>query len=208
MSKYLQNGKAGDPIFIFAHGAGAGMEHPFMETMACEIAKSGIHVVRFNFPYMEKRSVDGRKRPPDRAPILLDAYREVIDDFQSDATIFIGGKSMGGRMASLVAEQTKVSGLICLGFPFHPPGKPENFKGDHLKSISTPSLIIQGERDTFGKRAEFEHFHLSKAVQTQFITDGDHSFKPRKSSGLTEHENLLCAAGLVQKFVMEQSCES
>ena len=117
-----------------------------METMAREIAKGGIHVVRFNFPYMEKRLVDGRKRPPDRAPVLLDAYREVVNDFQSDAPIFIGGKSMGGRMASLVVEQTKVSGLICLGFPFHPPGKPENYKGDHLKSISTPSLIIQGEQ--------------------------------------------------------------
>ncbi len=208
MNKYLQDGKVGDPIFIFAHGAGAGMDHPFMETMAHEIAKDGIHVVRFNFPYMVKRLVDGRKRPPDRAPVLLDAYREVINDFQSDAPIFIGGKSMGGRMASLVAEQTKVSGLICLGFPFHPPGKPENFKGDHLKSISIPSLIIQGERDTFGKQAEFEDFSLSAAVETQFIADGDHSFKPRKSSGLTEHENLLCAARLVQRFVMEQSCES
>ena len=208
MSKYLQDGKVGDPIFIFAHGAGAGMTHPFMESMARAIAKGGIHVVRFNFPYMEKHLTDGRKRPPDRAPILLDVYREVIDDFYSDVPIFIGGKSMGGRMASLIAEKAEVSGLICLGFPFHPPGKPENFKGDHLQSLSIPSLIIQGERDTFGKRAEFEHFDLSKTIQTQFITDGDHSFKPRKSSGLTEHENLLRAAHLVQRFIKEQSCES
>ena len=208
MSKYLQDGKVGDPIFIFAHGAGAGMTHPFMESMARAIAKGGIHVVRFNFPYMEKHLTDGRKRPPDRAPILLDVYREVIDDFYSDVPIFIGGKSMGGRMASLIAEKAEVSGLICLGFPFHPPGKPENFKGDHLQSLSIPSLIIQGERDTFGKRAEFQHFDLSKTIQTQFITDGDHSFKPRKSSGLTEHENLLRAAHLVQRFIKEQSCES
>jgi predicted alpha/beta-hydrolase family hydrolase len=208
MSKYLQDGKVGDPIFIFAHGAGAGMTHPFMESMARAIAKGGIHVVRFNFPYMEKHLTDGRKRPPDRAPILLDVYREVIDDFYSDVPIFIGGKSMGGRMASLIAEKAEVSGLICLGFPFHPPGKPENFKGDHLQSLSIPSLIIQGERDTFGKRAEFEHFDLSKTIQTQFITDGDHSFKPRKSSGLTEHENLLRAAHLVQRFIKEQPCES
>ncbi|MCG6262195.1 alpha/beta fold hydrolase, partial [Vibrio vulnificus] len=183
------DGPDNGPLFIFAHGAGAPMEHAFMTAVAQGLAKEGIRVVRFNFPYMAKRAEDGKKRPPDRAPKLLEAFSEVIVSVTDDPVI-IGGKSMGGRMASLLSEHPLVKGIACLGFPFHPPGKPEKFKGEHLQTLSKPTLILQGERDTFGTQTECQHFEFSSMVRLAFLPDGDHSFKPRKSSGYTEAGNV------------------
>lgn len=201
MSQWIVEGPENGPLFVFAHGAGAGMEHDFMTTVAKGLVEQGIRVVRFNFPYMVKRSEDGKKRPPDRAPKLLEAYSEVIAHFASSPVV-IGGKSMG-RMASLLAEHELVAGIACLGFPFHPPGKPEKFKGDHLASIDKPTLILQGERDTFGKREEFDEFVFSQQVKVSFLPDGDHSFKPRKSSGHTEAGNIALAVEQLSAFINE-----
>ncbi|HCG6982283.1 alpha/beta fold hydrolase [Vibrio parahaemolyticus] len=202
MSQWIVEGPEDGPLFVFAHGAGAGMEHDFMTAVAKGLVEQGIRVVRFNFPYMVKRSEDGKKRPPDRAPKLLEAYSEVIAHFASSPVV-IGGKSMGGRMASLLAEHELVAGIACLGFPFHPPGKPEKFKGDHLASIDKPTLILQGERDTFGKREEFDEFVFSQQVKVSFLPDGDHSFKPRKSSGHTEADNIALAVEQLSAFINE-----
>lgn len=202
MSQWIVEGPESGPLFIFAHGAGAGMEHDFMAAVAKGLVEQGIRVVRFNFPYMIKRAEDGKKRPPDRAPKLLEAYEEVIAYFTSQP-IVIGGKSMGGRMSSLLAENELVAGIACLGFPFHPPGKPEKFKGDHLANIEKPTLILQGERDTFGKREEFDDFVLSSQVKVSFLPDGDHSFKPRKSSGHTEAGNIELAVEQLAAFIKE-----
>ncbi|HBH7907822.1 alpha/beta fold hydrolase [Vibrio parahaemolyticus] len=202
MSQWIVEGPEDGPLFVFAHGAGAGMEHDFMTAVAKGLVEQGIRVVRFNFPYMVKRSEYGKKRPPDRAPKLLEAYSEVIAHFASSPVV-IGGKSMGGRMASLLAEHELVVGIACLGFPFHPPGKPEKFKGDHLASIDKPTLILQGERDTFGKREEFDEFVFSQQVKVSFLPDGDHSFKPRKSSGHTEAGNIALAVEQLSAFINE-----
>ncbi|HCG6972516.1 TPA: alpha/beta fold hydrolase [Vibrio parahaemolyticus] len=202
MSQWIVEGPENGPLFVFAHGAGAGMEHDFMTAVAKGLVEQGIRVVRFNFPYMVKRSEDGKKRPPDRAPKLLEAYSEVIAHFASYPVV-IGGKSMGGRMASLLAEHELVASIACLGFPFHPPGKPEKFKGDHLASIDKPTLILQGERDTFGKREEFDEFVFSQQVKVSFLPDGDHSFKPRKSSGHTEAGNIALAVEQLSAFINE-----
>lgn len=186
--------------FVFAHGAGAGMDHEFMQSVAKGLAFKGIRVIRFNFPYMIKRAEDGKRRPPDRAPKLLDAYQDVIEQVDAQQMV-IGGKSMGGRMASHLSEHQKVAGVACLGFPFHPPGKPENYKGEHLADLSKACLILQGERDTFGKREEFPAFNLSDSVSVEFIPDGDHSFKPRKSSGHTEQQNIALAVDKLATFI-------
>lgn len=186
--------------FVFAHGAGAGMEHEFMQSVAKGLAFKGIRVIRFNFPYMIKRAEDGKRRPPDRAPKLLEAYQEIIEQVDAQKLV-IGGKSMGGRMASHLSEHEKVVGVACLGFPFHPPGKPDKYKGEHLAEFSKPCLILQGERDTFGKREEFPAFDLSDSVSVEFIPDGDHSFKPRKSSGHTEQQNIALAVEKLAKFI-------
>ena len=186
--------------FVFAHGAGAGMDHEFMQSVAKGLAFKGIRVIRFNFPYMIKRAEDGKRRPPDRAPKLLEAYQEVIEQVDAEKLV-IGGKSMGGRMASHLSEHEKVAGVACLGFPFHPPGKPDKYKGEHLAELSKACLILQGERDTFGKREEFPAFNLSDSVSVEFIPDGDHSFKPRKSSGHTEQQNIALAVEKLAKFI-------
>ncbi|MGR4990872.1 alpha/beta family hydrolase [Vibrio rotiferianus] len=202
MSHWIAEGPENGPLFIFAHGAGAGMEHDFMTAVAKGLVEQGIRVVRFNFPYMVKRAEDGKKRPPDRAPKLLEAYEEVLTHFASQP-IVIGGKSMGGRMSSLLADNELVAGIACLGFPFHPPGKPEKYKGEHLASIEKPTLILQGERDTFGKREEFDGFVLSEQVKVSFLPDGDHSFKPRKSSGYTEAGNIASTTDQLAVFIKE-----
>lgn len=218
MVDYLIDGpsaEAAHATFLFAHGAGAGMDHLFMTTLAEGLAAHGIRVVRFDFPYMVKRREDGKKRPPDRQPKLLLDFQRHIDAFAGDGKLVIGGKSMGGRMASLmvteIAAQTpdvadcrdRVKGVACLGFPFHPPGKPENFRGDHLQEISVPTLILQGERDTFGTRAEVEGWSYVDMVHTAFLPDGDHSFKPRKASGHTEAGNLALAIEQLAVFIKE-----
>ena len=203
MTNYLIDGEQGAPIFIFAHGAGAGMDHDFMSAVAQGLAKQGIQVIRFNFPCMVKRAEDGKRRPPDRAPKLLEAYQQVIAEYAQQRSVVIGGKSMGGRMASLLADDENVAAVACLGYPFHPPGKPENYKGEHLAAVSKPLLILQGERDTFGKKEEFSDFVLSSSVQVEFLPDGDHSFKPRKKSGHTEQGNIDLAVQRLAKFIFE-----
>ncbi|WP_061018664.1 alpha/beta fold hydrolase [Vibrio splendidus] len=202
MNNLIIDGEDNPITFIFAHGAGAGMDHEFMQSVAKGLAFKGIRVVRFNFPYMIKRAEDGKRRPPDRAPKLLEAYQEIIEQTDADKLV-IGGKSMGGRMASHLSQLDKVAAMACLGFPFHPPGKPENYKGEHLASLQKPCLILQGERDTFGKREEFADFDLSDSIRVEFIPDGDHSFKPRKSSGHTEQQNIALTVEKLSAFIKE-----
>jgi predicted alpha/beta-hydrolase family hydrolase len=115
--------------------------------------------------------------------------------------IYIGGKSMGGRIASLLADEAKVAGLICLGYPFHPTGKPNQLRVEHMKSIRAPTLIVQGERDPFGNRVEVSGYKLSSSVRVNWLKDGDHSFKPRKSSGTTLEENLEESVEVVASLV-------
>jgi predicted alpha/beta-hydrolase family hydrolase len=187
-----------------AHGAGAPMDSPFMETVAGGLADHGLRVARFEFPYMAKRRREGTKKPPDRAPVLLQSWREVIDRLGPEHLI-VGGKSMGGRIASMIAatledEGTPVAGVTCLGYPFHPPGKPERLRTEHLEAIRTPTLILQGERDPFGKRDEVEGYALSDAVRLHWLPDGDHGFKPRKASGRSEAENIAEAVAALARF--------
>ncbi|MEZ8698572.1 alpha/beta fold hydrolase [Vibrio lentus] len=202
MSNLIIDGEDNPVTFVFAHGAGAGMDHEFMQSVAKGLAFKGIRVIRFNFPYMIKRAEDGKRRPPDRAPKLLEAYQDIIEQVDADKLV-IGGKSMGGRMASHLSEVDKVAAMACLGFPFHPPGKPEKYKGEHLAELAKPCLILQGERDTFGKREEFADFDLSDSIRVEFIPDGDHSFKPRKSSGYTEQQNIAVTVEKLSAFIKE-----
>ncbi|MDN3631628.1 alpha/beta fold hydrolase [Vibrio lentus] len=202
MNNIIIDGEDNPVTFVFAHGAGAGMDHEFMQSVAKGLAFKGIRVIRFNFPYMIKRAEDGKRRPPDRAPKLLEAYQEIIGQVDADKLV-IGGKSMGGRMASHLSEVDKVAAMACLGFPFHPPGKPDKYKGEHLAELTKPCLILQGERDTFGKRDEFTDFDLSDSIRVEFIPDGDHSFKPRKSSGYTEQQNIALTVEKLSAFIKE-----
>ncbi|WP_116472352.1 alpha/beta fold hydrolase [Zobellella maritima] len=204
MTKILTNGNAQAPNrVLLAHGAGAGMDHSVMTALAEGLADEQIQVVRFEFPYMQKTRSDGRKRPPDREPVLLAHWRGLAAEF-AHPRLFLAGKSMGGRMASLVADELAPKGLILLGFPFHPPGKPERFRGQHLATMATPTLLLQGERDTFGNRQDVANVDLSEAVQPCWVNDGDHSFMPRKSSGFTLEQNLEAIVARMRSFILAQ----
>jgi predicted alpha/beta-hydrolase family hydrolase len=171
------------------------MRSSWMSTVARGIAEHGIRVVRFEFPYMA-----AKKKSPDREPVLLDAWREAVRE-QGERTIFIGGKSMGGRMSTMVADELQVRGVVCFGYPFHPPGAPEKLRTKHLAGLKTPALILQGTRDSFGTRDEVPGYGLSRSIRVEWMEDGDHSFKPRKSSGTSETENIRRAVELAAKFI-------
>ena len=190
--------------FAFAHGAGAPMDSDFMAWIATGLAESGIRVVRFEFEYMAERRRTGKKKPPGRGPKLQAQWLEVIDALEGAGEgdcLVIGGKSMGGRIASLIADQAAVGGLICLGYPFHPTGKPDQLRIAHLQDLQTPTLILQGERDPFGRREEVAEYPLAPSIRIEWLADGDHSFKPRKASGLTQQDNCAAAVEQMTRFV-------
>lgn len=202
MIKTLVN-QADNPAatFVFAHGAGAGQSSDFMQLVAEGISKHNINVLRFNFAYMQLAEELGKRRPPDRSDKLLSHFRAVLQDIDNSLPIFIGGKSMGGRMASMLLVESQALGCICMGYPFHPPGKTEKLRTEHLKVINKPVLILQGERDTFGTREEIDTYDLSAQVQMRYLVDADHSFKPRKTSGFTLDDHLNSAITQTAKFI-------
>ena len=192
--------KNAERTFLFAHGAGAGMDSDFMEFFAKGLAKANIRVARFEFPYMAERRKTGKSKPPNKAEILLDCFRSAIEKVGTEQ-LFIGGKSMGGRMASMIADECGISGLICLGYPFHPLGKPEKLRTEHLEKLKTRTLILQGERDSMGNADEVSQYKLSKKIELEWLPDGDHSFKPRKSSGHSLEQNWGIAIEMMVKFI-------
>ena len=186
---------------VLAHGAGAPMDTPFMDAFAGGLAAAGLRAVRFEFPFMRAQRREGKRKAPDRAPVLLDTWRGVIADLGDSAALVIGGKSMGGRIASMVADEARVKGVACLGYPFHPAGKPERTRTEHLASMRTPTLIVQGTRDSLGKPEEVEGYTLSEAVRVHWLETGDHSFKPTKASGRTLEQNWREGIAAVADFV-------
>lgn len=177
MTDTLIDGPDDGPQFFFAHGAGGPMDSPFMNSVAGGLAAGGVQVVRFEFPYMAGRR-EGKRRPPDREPVLLATWRSVIAAHRDQRALFIGGKSMGGRMASMIADEAGAAGLICLGYPFHSPGKPPTAKRlEHLATLATPTLIVQGTRDALGSQEEVATYSLSPAIEVSWVEGGDHSFR-------------------------------
>lgn len=193
---------------VLAHGAGVGMDSPFMTAFAEGLASRGAFVGRFEFPYMAASRADGKRRPPNPTGTLLTTWRQAIDALDGPDGLVIGGKSMGGRMASLLAREleqggTPVAGVVCLGYPFHPPGKPENLRLDHLRAMTTPTLIVQGNRDPFGGADEVAAYDLPANVKLHWSPDGDHHLQPRKSSGHTTNANWTDAIEAVAAFVRD-----
>jgi predicted alpha/beta-hydrolase family hydrolase len=205
--RFLLNGdEPGRATILLAHGAGAAMDTPFMTTMAEALAARGMRVARFEFAYMAGRRSGGPKRPPPKVEVLQEEYREAIETLACSGPLFIGGKSMGGRVASLIADdlwaQERIRGLVCLGYPFHPPGKPEKLRTGHLAGLRTPALICQGTRDPFGTQGEVAGYDLSGAAAFCWLEDGDHDLKPRKRvTGLTQEQHLQSAAEEIARWI-------
>jgi hypothetical protein len=188
---------------ILAHGAGAPMDSDWMNDIAARLAAQGVNVLRFEFPYMAQRRVDGGKRPPNPAPKLLECWREVYALVRRHVTgkLAIGGKSMGGRMASLLADELGADALVCLGYPFYAVGKPQRPRVEHLAGLKTRTLIVQGERDALGNREAVEGYVLSPSIEVMWLVAGDHDLKPLKVSGFTHEQHLVAAAGQVALFL-------
>jgi uncharacterized protein len=199
--RFLSSGPSDGPALLLAHGAGAAMDSGWMEDMTARLTARGLRVIRFEFAYMAARR-EGRRPPVPRADRVLDEYRAAWDE--AGRPPLIGGKSYGGRVASMVADSLAddgLRGLVCLGYPFHPPGRSDQTRTAHLEHLATPALICQGERDPMGTVADVAGYALSPAIELSWAPDGDHDLRPRKAvSGHTFAENLDAAAAAVASF--------
>jgi uncharacterized protein len=203
-TSYLASpGKRLQVTLVLGHGAGANQTSAFMQDFSRAFAARGIDVLTFNFLYSEQ----GRPAP-DRADKLEACYRAVIEAVRKklgDNRLFIGGKSMGGRIASRVAAQglEGLSGLVFLGYPLHPPGDPEKLRADHLAKIKKPMLFVQGERDPFGTPDELQPIikKLKPAAKIYAISQGDHSFKVPKRSPVPQEEVYAKAQDVIAAWL-------
>ncbi|MBL8754841.1 MAG: dienelactone hydrolase family protein [Planctomycetes bacterium] len=191
----MHDGPAPDPArrtVVQAHGAGAGKGHSFHAGIAAHLATAGLPVVRFDFPYRT-----AGRRVPDRMPVLQATLRQVVHDHARGPLVLMG-KSMGGRVATMLADELGARACVVFGYPFHPPDEPDKLRTAHLAAMRTPTLVLQGERDEFGTRAEVATYDLSPNVVLQWFPDGDHSLVPRRASGCTAagHFATACAAAL------------
>jgi predicted alpha/beta-hydrolase family hydrolase len=189
MTNIIFDGPKNAPFSVaLAHGAGAPMDTHFMAFFAEGLAVRGYRVARFEFPYMVERRTSGKKRPPNTVKLLLETWHQIIAELGAEKLV-IGGKSMGGRIASMVADEARVKGLVCLGYPFHPSGRLDKLRIDHLRGLKTPSLFLQGDRDSLGNKDDVTGYTVSQNIRLHWLPDGDHDFKPRKKSGRTEQQN-------------------
>jgi predicted alpha/beta-hydrolase family hydrolase len=198
---YRPTGTASE-VLVLAHGAGAPQTHPFMISMAETIAARGVEVVTFDFLYMR-----GPRRAPDRNDVLEATWLAAIEAVlgRGARRLFIGGKSMGGRIATQVAarDDVKVQGLVLLGYPLHPPAKPEQLRKAHLPRVRAPMLFVQGSRDAFGTPAELAPVvrKLAKGTRLFVVEGGDHSLTVARKAGVTLDQTLARVADEVAAFV-------
>lgn len=199
MTDFIFDGPADAAVTVLlAHGAGAPMDSASMTAVAKALAAEGLRVARFEFGYMAARR-DGQRRPPPKAETVMPEYVAAIEALGAKGKLIIGGKSMGGRVASMIADEMhgagRIAGQLCLGYPFHPMGRPEQLRTAHLAGLKCPALIVQGTRDELGTRDEVAGYTLSPAIEVLWLEDGDHDLKPRKAiSGFTVAQHLKTMA--------------
>lgn len=209
VSSELNIAKDAKALVIFAHGAGADMNHQYIEELVDLMNAQQLNVLRFNFPFMDKRKIDGKRRPPDRMPALVACYQDILASINTSLPVFIGGKSMGGRVAAILAGDNalmtthQVQGVICLGYPFHPAKKQENLRLAPLQETQLPVLILQGERDALGSELEIKGYEISSRCQIHFFNDGDHDLKPRVKSGYNLKQHQSAAVNKMRNFIDE-----
>lgn len=198
----------GQSVLLLAHGAGAPADSPFMNQLAAALAAEDLTVIRFEFPYMRQRRQDGRKRPPGSAPRLMEAFASQIEavrrELGPERPLFIGGKSMGGRLASMLCAEPDAGawcrGAVCFGYPFHPPGKLDRWRTEHLARAVVPVTILQGTRDPFGKPDEVSAREpFGPEVSVHWLEGGDHDYRATKRQGTSQQCLIEQAAGLAAR---------
>ncbi len=199
---FLFDGPEDGPKFAFAHGAGAPMDSEFMKVVAAKLGDAGVRVVRFEFPYMAKRRTANTRPGPDRPAALLEHWRGVVEALGGGESLAIGGKSMGGRIASMVADEVGARRLVCFGYPFHPPGAPEKTRTEHLAGLRTHALILQGERDPFGTRDDVAGYTLSDTIHIEWLPGGNHDLAPAAKSGYTKRGNWETAIASAAQWIL------
>jgi len=209
MSDFLWTRPDTDPIatLLMAHGAGAAMDSTFMDKLATALAAEGVAVARFEFAYMAGRRTGGSKRPPPRADKLIGEFQTALQVLlkETEGPLLMGGKSMGGRVAAMLGGggslPGRVKGICCYGYPFHPTGRPEaDWRLAPLEEAKRPVLILQGDRDPFGSKAELDEMSLPEHVTLTYLEDGNHDFGPRGKSPATLDGNIGLAAKATAKF--------
>jgi uncharacterized protein len=199
MTDFLFDGPEGAAFTVMlAHGAGAPMDSASLNATTKALVAAGFRVARFEFGFMAARR-KGERKPPPRAETVIPEYEAAVAELGAKSGLIIGGKSMGGRVASMAADklfaEKKIVGLLCLGYPFHPPGKPQQLRTKHLEALKVPALICQGTRDEFGTKDEVPGYRLSDAIELFWLEDGDHDLKPRKGiSGFSTADHLKSLA--------------
>ncbi|NVK34085.1 MAG: alpha/beta hydrolase [Rhodobacteraceae bacterium] len=194
---------------LLAHGAGTAMDSTFMEKIANHLASNDVSVVRFEFAYMAGRRTGGSKRPPPKAEKLIGEFQTALQAILQtcEGPVLIGGKSMGGRVAAMLAGgaslPARAKGVVCLGYPFHKVSKEvtdSDWRLEPLEESKRPVLILQGERDQFGSQAELAGMSLPETVTVSYLEDGNHDFGPRGRSPATLDGNIENAAKLIAEF--------
>lgn len=193
---------------LLTHGAGASCQSDFMQQLAVALRTQGIAVTLFNFDYMQTRLLNNSKRPPPRAALLVPELTQALSELKTALPLFVGGKSMGGRVASLWAAQQaklhessieRVQAVFAYGYPFHPPRK-SSWRTEHFSRLKCPLHIIQGERDPFGNKTELSAMSWP-AITIDWLSSADHDFKPLKSSGLSQATLITQAATLTSRYI-------
>ncbi len=224
-----ESGRLTKGMVVLAHGSGISMDHEYMNNLSKLLNESGLKVVRFEFPFMAKRRLTGKKGFPDKMPVLLAAYLAAIKEVlvspeNHRLPLYLAGKSLGGRVATLIADflhpmtnrsqlgsafaelsitsEITVKGVFVYGYPFHSIKKPELLRIEHLHKIATDVYIFQGSRDKLGTRDEVLNYPLGKRVKIQWFEDADHDLKPRVKSGYTQEQYLKISAQAVSKVLL------
>lgn len=186
---------------LLAHGAGAGANSEVMQQLACALASCGIEVWRFNFGYMQQALDEGKRRLPAKMLLLAAEFSQHITQCPADLPLFIGGKSMGGRVASLLSGNSAVQAIFAFGYPFHAPNK-QKWRTEHFADLAAPLYIAQGERDAFGSKNELSDKHWPK-VELYWLADANHDFAPRLKSGFTRLQLINAAAAFCSRRIDE-----
>lgn len=211
MAKLIDDGPATAGChLIFTHGAGAPVTSPVINHLVALLTKAGIRTTRFDFNYMAARRDGGSKRPPPRIEALTEEFRLIVHQVRAAThqdrkqKLVIGGKSMGGRIASLIADDlygsAAIAGWFAVGYPFHPAKAPGKLRTAHLEHMQCPGLIVQGTRDALGNQTEVAGYKLSKSLRVQWCEDGDHDLMPRRASGQTHDDALAVAAKAIKGY--------